>query len=503
MAKADGLSMMERHVEKLTLLVCLLALTFAGWYWIVSSPIKLKIVDATGRGKQIVAPSRADNILKAVAEKIQKVYEDTEREKVPVPVWVGHLDDVRAMTPMQIESTDLAMARLPLAPVELPFDDAGQIGLDLLTNAMDAPVKPVMMASVELPNKTPLGDVVLARGVSGYPLAELLAKWRSMLKKAVPLNHVVPYKVIVEVQQAPPDGDWAKAKTAVVQTPPLLDPKGNPMELPAIPDFDGTNIQEVRDARDAVLRLWQQILQPRYQPVWRAAMKQWVEPELPMTPVPAVPALPAATDASAASPVAAVAQEQGPARIAFFDDSTMTVGSTCRYRIRLVAINPLLTYDEAVAEENVAEAREKFLTSKPSQWSDPVSVRREVHFFVTGANVMSNKMSVTVYARKWGQWVKKSFDIQPGQPIGGVERVDLVDPLSQGRKSVDVDFSTGATALRLDFKKSLLRQSFTTTTSEMLYLDAAGKLKSRLKIWDDNRPLRKQLEKAVKQAAGD
>ncbi len=353
------------------------------------------------------------------------------------------------------------------------------------------PAKPVMMASVELPQKSPLGDVVLARGVAEYPLTALAAKWRDMLK-TVPLNQVVLYKVIVEVQQATSDGDWTKAKTRVVQNPPMLDEKGDPIKIPDIPDFDGTNTQEVRDARDAVVALWQQILQPTYRPVWQADTKLWGEPAMPMM----------------ARPVAPAGDDESPsalAGVAFFDDSTMTVGTSYRYRIQLVVINPLLTYDEAVAEDKVADAREKFLTSEPSQWSDPVSVERDVHFFVTGANVMTSKMSVTVYARKWGQWVKKKFDVQRGEPIGGVEKVTLVDPLGQGqtRKSVDVDFSTGAIALRLDFKKALLRAGFTTNTQEMLYLDNDGKLQSRLKVWDNDSPLRKRLAGAAKRVAGD
>lgn len=494
MAKAESLSTMERHVEKLVLLVCLLALAFAAWYWIVSSPIKLDVVKPNGRGTQSVSPAQVDATLKSVAENIQQVYQNTERAKVPVPAWVGKLDDVRALTPLPTEPTDLATPRLPLAPVAPVGGQDTQINLAALAKAMPLPEKPVMMASVELPQRSPLEDVVLARGVGTYPLAELGAKWRGMLK-TVPLNQVVPCKVIVEVQQAPPDGDWAKAKIRVVQTPSMLDQKGDPITMPTIPDFNGTNTQEVRNARDAVAALSQQILQPTYRLVWNAAMKQWVNPQLPMEPIEAVPPV-----APPAAPAAAPPEVK--TGIAFFDDSTMTVGTSFRYRIQLVVINPLLTYDDAVAEDKVAEARKKFVTSPPSEWSDPVSVGREVHFFVTGANVMTSKMSVTVYARKWGQWVKKKFDVQRGEPIGGVEKVTLVDPMDQGRKSVDVDFSTGAIALRLDFKKSLLRPGFTTNTQEMLYLDSEGKLRSRLKTWDDDSPLRKRLEAEVKRAAG-
>jgi len=496
MAKAESLSTMERHVEKLVLLVCLLALAFAAWYWIVSSPIEMEIVKPNGRGTQSVSPAKVDALLKSVAENIQQVYENAEHAKVPVPVWVGNLDDVRAMTPLPTKPTDLATPRLPLAPVAPVGALDTQIDLAALAKAMPLPKKPVMMASVELPQRSPLEDVVLARGVGTYPLAELVSKWRAMLK-TVPLNQVVPCKVIVEVQQAPPDGDWSKAKTRVVQTPPMLDEKSEPIKMPTIPDFNGTNTQEVRDARDAIMALSQQILQPTYRLVWNAAMKQWVNPQLPMSPIQAASAV-----VPPVAPAAETAIPEAQTGIAFFDDSTMTVGTSFRYRIQLVVINPMLTYDEAVAEDKVAEARKKFVTSPPSEWSDPVSVGREVHFFVTGANVMTSRMSVTVYARKWGQWVKKKFDVQRGEPIGGVEKVTLVDPMDQSRKSVDVDFSTGAIALRLDFKKSLLRPGFTTNTQEMLYLDSEGKLRSRLKTWDDDSPLRKRLEVAVKRVAG-
>ncbi len=499
MAKADSLSTMERHVEKLVLLVCLLALAFAAWYWIVSSPLEVEITKVTGRGTQSVSPAGADDVLKGLAEDIQRVYKNTERAKVPVPVWVGQLDDVRAMAPLPTESVDLATPRLPLAPVAPVGGPGGRVDFELLAAAMPVPEKPVMMASVELPQKSPLEDVVLARGVGIYPLTALGAKWRGMLKTTTgTLNPVVPYKVIVQVQQAPPDGDWAKAETKVVQTPPMLNEKGDPIEVPTIPDFDGTNTQEVRDAREAVRALAQQILQPIYRPVWQANLKQWGNPKLPMSPVSDAPAA-----APTVAPTAEVPTPEVQVGIAFYDDSTMTLGTRFRYRIQLVVINPLLTYDEAVAEDKVAGARKKFVTSKPSEWSDSVSVGREVHFFVTGANVMASKMSVTVYARKWGQWVKKKFNVQRGEPIGGVEKVALVDPMGQGRKYVEVDFSTGAIALRLDFKKSLLRAMFTTNTQEMLYLDSDGKLRSRLKTWDDDSPLRERLEKAAKQAAGD
>jgi hypothetical protein len=480
MAKAENIKIIERHVEKLALAVCLLALGLAIWHWLFSSPTKLKIFIPLSGKTVLVSPTQADARLLASAETVQKMYSGSGADKSipPVPAWVGRLNDQRSMSPPSVASTDLAEPRRPIGPVEDP-NARPDTGIEQLIAAMPAPDKPVMMGSIELPKKTPLGDVVLAGGLSGYPLEALGAKWRDILK-AVPFQSVVPYKLIVEVQQAPADGDWSKAKTVLVQTAPL-DAAGKPIALPEIPDFDGKNVTDVRKARDAVLAMQQQILQPNYLPVWRADQKQWVQPELP-----AQPELPT---------------QPAQATISFFDEGTMTIGPSYRYRVQLVVVNPLLTYDEAVAKDRQAEARQKFLTSKPGQWSDPVSVRREVYFFVTGANALANKMTVTVYARQWGQWVSKSFDVQVGEFVGGVDKVDLIDPMGRGKKSADVDFSTGCVAVRLDFKKTLLRRGFKLPTSEMLYLDAEGKLQSRLKVWDDNSDHRKELEEAARKAA--
>ncbi len=479
MAKADSVKLIERHVEKLVLAVCLVALVLASWHWLFSSPTKLPIFSPSVGRMVPVSPTEADENILGAAKKIQEMYANSGVAKAipPVPAWVGRLNDQRAMSLLPSTPTDLAEPRLPIGPVE-DTNAPPPPGIEQLVAAMPAPAKPVVDGSIELPKKTPLMDVALAGGLSGYPLEALGTTWKKMLK-AVPFEVVVPYKVIVEVQQAPADGDWSKAKTAIIQTA-ALDAAGKPVALPEIPDFDGKNFEKVREARKTILAMQQQILQPSYLPVWHAAQKQWVQPEL---------------------PVAAAQPDQ--ATIGFFDDGTMTIGPSFRYRVQLVVVNPLLTYDEAVAKERQADARQKFLTSKPSQWSDPVSVRREVYFFITGANPLANKMTVTVYARQWGQWVSKTFDVQVGEFIGGLERVDLIDPMGKGKKSAEVDFSTGCVAVRQDFRKMLSRRGFNLRTSEMLYLDAEGRLQSTLKAWDDASDRRKELEQAVRKAAGE
>ena len=486
MAKAESLTMIERHVEKLVLAVCLVALLLASWQWLFSSPTKLPIFSPSEGKTNPVSPMKADAMLLAAADNVQKMYSGGRATITipPVPAWVGRLKDLRDMSPLPTAQTDMAEPRIPVGPIEPPTPPT-KITLEQLIAAMPVPAKPVVTASIELPKRTPSADVVLARGTSSYPLVALTGAWKPLLK-TVTFESVVPYKVIVEVQQAPADGDWSKAEAALVQTV-SLDANGKQIAPPEIPDFDVKNVAEVRKARDTVARdaVQQQILQPLYLPVWSADQKQWLQP---------------AKSVQATQPAG-----QDQAAISFLDDKTMTIGSSCRYRVQLVVVNPLLTYEDAMATDSQTEARQKFLTSNPSQWSDPVSVRREVHFFITGANPNAGKMVVTVYARRWGQWVSKSFEVQMGDSMGGVEKVDLIDPMATGRtkKSVEVDFSTGCVAVRLDFKKIMSRRGFSYKTYEMLYVASEGGLQSRLKVWDDSDEYHKELQDAVRKAASE
>lgn len=501
MAKAENIKIIELHVEKLVLAVCLLALVLASWHWLFSSPTELEIYIASAGETTLVSPTAADEKILSSAEAVQKMYANSKVEIPPVPAWVGRLNGLRAVSALPTVPTDLSQPQIPVPPVERQ-DIEPSFGIAELIDAMPAPAKPMMMSSIELPNRSPLADVVLARGLSGYPLEALAATWKKMLKDAVPFENVVPYKVIVEVQQAPADGDWTKAKSVLVETAPL-DAAGKPVAMPAIPDVDDKNSVEVRKARDAVLAMQQQILQPSYLPVWRADLKQWVQPELPARPEGST--LPDATTRPEAT---TRPTGQAQATIAFFDDATRAIGAAYRYRTQLVVVNPLLTYDDVVAKERKAEARQKFLTSKPSPWSDPVSAHRDVYFFLTRVNPLATKMNmtVTVYARQWGQWTSKSFEVLQGEVIGGVEKVDLLDPTDndKSRKSAEVDFSTGCIVVRLDFNKMLSRRGIglgQNKTAELMYMDAQGKLQSRVKAWDDASDLRKELEEAVRNAS--
>ena len=54
MAKADNVSLLEQHVEKLVLLVCLVLLGIALSRWVFSSPVSMTVISPTvsDRGRE-------------------------------------------------------------------------------------------------------------------------------------------------------------------------------------------------------------------------------------------------------------------------------------------------------------------------------------------------------------------------------------------------------------------------------------------------------------------
>jgi len=197
--------------------------------------------------------------------------------------------------------------------------------------------------------------------------------------------------------------------------------------------------------------------------------------------------------------VPAAPARAGHMQVWFHDETTPKPGVPARYRVKLVFVSPLLTYKEAVANKD--EAAVKTVSTKFSKWSDPSSATRDVQFFVTGSAVTTGQVSVTIFARKWGQVVSSTFRVTPGEMIGGRELVQVRNPQG-GTSKVEVDFSTGAIPLRLEFAKTLMRRGMQVKTAEMVYMDKDGAVRTRVKALDESDDERKKLAQEAKQAAG-
>ncbi len=200
-------------------------------------------------------------------------------------------------------------------------------------------------------------------------------------------------------------------------------------------------------------------------------------------------------------------QEQldNPAGIieAWFHDTSLTEGMTYSYSVRLVLINPLLGRFKDVADKD--DAKVQTLKTPWSDWSKSAKVERPAEFFLVGSAPQMGTVEVEVFTQRWGQRVNHRFRVGPGEPIGGDVNKDMLQLGDDKPTSTVVSFRTGDIAVSFDFEKKQRvpgTDFFRTTTTELLYLDADGKLRTRTRFADESSSRYKELLNEVRQAAG-
>jgi len=111
-------------------------------------------------------------------------------------------------------------------------------------------------------------------------------------------------------------------------------------------------------------------------------------------------------------------------------------------------------------------------------------------------------VEIDVFTQKWGQRVMSRFTVSKGEPIGGKALVEVVRLDTHKPEVVKVSFNTGAIAVDFDFNKKqrIAGTNYYRTTTEMLYLDAEGRLRTRTEFEDVNSPRYKELLQEVRQA---
>ncbi len=184
--------------------------------------------------------------------------------------------------------------------------------------------------------------------------------------------------------------------------------------------------------------------------------------------------------------------------LGWFHDTSLESTKAYRYRVRLKLINPLLTWDDEVKQPE--DARVAVVETPFSDWSDPVTIGKETDFYLVGSTGMSQTVKVAVFAYSLGQRVKKTFTIGVGDVIGQPRKVTLVNPATKEDQKEEVDFSTGSMVVGLDFNKTVYKGTFAKTTTEMVYLDEDGELKTRILAHDRKSDSYKKLDAEVKAA---
>jgi len=165
-----------------------------------------------------------------------------------------------------------------------------------------------------------------------------------------------------------------------------------------------------------------------------------------------------------------------------------------RYRIRVGLVNPLLMNPRLVNEEDDLSARQAVVFSKWSDWSDRVSVPRQVEMFLVGASRPMN-VNMRVFTLNLGQRVAQSFSVSVGDMIGSkiTRKVDTVDP--QNRKITveqEVDFSTGLTVISIDWNKRVASSNIPSV--QITLMDEQGNLFTRIQQADETSPRLKTLQ---------
>lgn len=111
-------------------------------------------------------------------------------------------------------------------------------------------------------------------------------------------------------------------------------------------------------------------------------------------------------------------------------DFTVESGKTYRYRVRLVLNNPNYGHlaSEADGEAPVVDGETR--TTEWSNVTDPVTLEREVYYFVKGVDHRAGRAKMAIYQwdAKLGTTISADLDLFPGQQISGTVKANVIDP---------------------------------------------------------------------------
>ena len=137
-----------------------------------------------------------------------------------------------------------------------------------------------------------------------------------------------------------------------------------------------------------------------------------------------------------------------------------------------------------------------------------MQVREQLDFFVTGENANRKQLTVTIFAKKFGQRIQCTVrGVVPGRGIRASEKVEVLNPLTGDVHRVAGDlptfvFDTGAVAVDCRFDGSVFTEngSHKTGIAQLTLADRDGKLHKRLIYVDRNHADYRRLKEEVRSA---
>ena len=198
-------------------------------------------------------------------------------------------------------------------------------------------------------------------------------------------------------------------------------------------------------------------------------------------------------------------RETSPLQVIWVHDTlpdSVASGKTYQYRMRALLYNSF-----AGAAQELKNAKDAEIVLLESGWSPPsddIAIPYDTEFFLVGKKERDRTVKVDVFKWHEGAWMKSSFQVAVGDPIGGRQFV------RHGRGTdpkIRVDFSTGAAVVDIDFnrpyrprkeRRGVVTIADPKPTIAMVYLDSAGELHERLLDVDK----RSESYKAMKAEVG-
>ncbi len=197
---------------------------------------------------------------------------------------------------------------------------------------------------------------------------------------------------------------------------------------------------------------------------------------------------------------------QSPEQVVWAHDAlrnSVVSGKTYQYRMRLRLYNRYCAFPTPLA--NPEDAEKVVLATDWSDPTEPVTIKLDTEFFLASAS--GERVRADVFKWVEGNWIRQTFDVEAGEPIGGIKRVSL--PGDPPVKEL-VDFNTGAVVLEVDLLRSFRPPKVGTdgwsagpprTTVAVTYVDAGGEVRERLLDLDRYSAAYKAFKQLAQQTA--
>ncbi|NNM88631.1 MAG: hypothetical protein HKL95_08940 [Phycisphaerae bacterium] len=174
-----------------------------------------------------------------------------------------------------------------------------------------------------------------------------------------------------------------------------------------------------------------------------------------------------------------------------FYDQTALPGEQYRYEMRVVLYNPVFEFPYHLTDP--AAKSQAWLVSAWSKPTKSVKIRQSEYFFLVSSQLGSQgQASFRIF--KWVQnvWTVADEWVAPGQAIGNVQQVPLMNNVTGALQNQPVNFSTGYTLV--DAKENASGSSLTIVVEH-----PNGSLSLRTSAWDAANPEQSRLNARVTQ----